>query len=78
MPVATATLVLAGGIAGIHDVSTVPEARGRGIGTAMTAAALQAAHAQGFEIAFLQPSPMGRPLYERLGFRDCCVCVGYG
>jgi GNAT superfamily N-acetyltransferase len=77
-PVGTATLVLAGGIAGIFDVSTVPEARGRGIGTAMTVAAIEAARANAYEIAFLQPSAMGRRLYERLGFRECCVCGVYG
>jgi GNAT superfamily N-acetyltransferase len=73
-PVATATLLPAGGIAGIYDVSTVPDARRRGIGTAMTLAALQAARGLGYETAFLQPSAMGRPLYERIGVRQRCVC----
>ena len=77
-PVATASLLLAGGIAGIYDVSTVPEARRRGIGAVMTVAALQEARALGYEIAFLQPSEMGEPLYRRLGFRVCCVCGIYG
>ena len=76
-PVATASVLLDGGIAGIFDVSTVPEARQRGIGRAMTVASLQAGRAAGYEIAFLQPSPMGRPLYERLGFRECCACRVY-
>jgi GNAT superfamily N-acetyltransferase len=77
-PVATATLLPTGGIAGIHDVSTVPEARRRGIGTAMTLAALRAGRALGYEIAFLQPSAMGRPIYERIGFRQRCACPAYG
>jgi len=77
-PAATATLLPAGGIAGIHDVSTVPEARRRGIGTAMTLAALHEAHRLGYEMAFLQPSAMGRPLYERIGFRQRCACPAYG
>jgi GNAT superfamily N-acetyltransferase len=72
-PVATATLLLAGGIGGIYDVSTAPEARRRGIGTAMTLAALQDARRLGYEIAYLQPSAMGRPLYERIGFRQRCI-----
>jgi GNAT superfamily N-acetyltransferase len=76
-PVATASLLLAGGIAGIHDVSVVPEARGRGIGTAITLTALQAARSLGYEVAFLQPSAMGRPIYERIGFRQRCVCPVY-
>jgi GNAT superfamily N-acetyltransferase len=77
-PVATASLLLAGGIAGIYDVSTVPEARRRGIGTVMTVAALQEARAGGFETTFLQPSEMGEPLYHRLGFRVCCTWSIYG
>lgn len=77
-PVATASLLLGGGIAGIYDVSTVPEARRQGIGTAMTVAALQEASALGFETAFLQPSDMGEPLYRRLGFTVRCVCSIYG
>lgn len=76
-PVATATLMLAGGIAGVYDVSTVPEARRQGIGTAMTMAALQMARARGYEIAFLQPSEMGKSLYERIGFRERCACPVY-
>ena len=77
-PVATATLLPAGGIVGIYDVSTVPEARRRGIGTAMTLAALHQARNLGYEVAFLQPSNMGRPIYERIGFRQRCVCPIYG
>lgn len=77
-PVATSTLLPGGGIAGIHDVSVVPEARRRGIATAMTLAALQAGRALGYEIAFLQPSSMGRPVYERIGFRQRCTVPAYG
>jgi hypothetical protein len=77
-PVATGSLLLAGGIAGIYDISTVPWARRRGIGAVMTATMLQEARALGFETAFLQPSEMGEPLYRRLGFRVCCVCSVYG
>lgn len=77
-PVATATLLPAAGIGGIYDVSTVPEARRRGIGMAMTLAALREARRLGYEIVFLQPSAMGRPLYERIGFQQRCVCPTYG
>ena len=77
VPVATATLLPAAGIAGIYDVATVPEARRQGVGTAMTLTVLQEAHQLGYEIAFLQPSTMGRPLYERIGFRQRCACPVY-
>ena len=77
-PVATASVILAGGIGGIFDVSTVPEARHLGIGTAMTRAALDIVAARGYEVVFLQASAMGQRLYRRLGFRDCCSCAVYG
>ena len=76
--VGTSSFLLAGGIIGIHDVSTVPEARRRGVGMAMTLAALRAGQALGYEIAFLNPSPMGKPLYRRIGFEERCVCRVYG
>ncbi len=77
-PVATASVVVAGGIGGIYDVSTVPDLRERGIGTAMTRAALEVIRAAGHELAFLQASVMGQRMYRRLGFRDRCTCAVYG
>ncbi len=51
-----------------HNVATIEAARGRGYGTAMTWAAIADA-APGVEIAVLQASALGRPVYERMGFR---------
>jgi GNAT superfamily N-acetyltransferase len=69
-PVATSLLATTPGVglAGIYSVATRPPFRGRGLGTALTAAALSAARAQGYEIAVLEPSPMGAPVYRRMGF----------
>ncbi|MFZ0830339.1 MAG: GNAT family N-acetyltransferase [Thermoplasmata archaeon] len=68
-PVATATLVASHGIAGIVYVGTVPEARGRGFGRAAVWAAIQAGRDAGFRTSALWATPMGRPMYERMGFR---------
>lgn len=68
-PVATATLVASHGLAGIVYVGTVPEARGRGFGQAVVWAAIAAGRALGLPASALWATPMGRPMYERMGFR---------
>jgi ribosomal protein S18 acetylase RimI-like enzyme len=76
-PVATVSLLTAGGAAGIYNVATIEAARGRGIGAAMTAAAIHRGAGRGFRVATLQASTMGRRVYERLGFRFVCDLVPY-
>ena len=53
---------------GIFCVGTLPHARGQGLGTSVTQAAMRAARQDGVRVAVLQASEMGRPVYERLGF----------
>jgi len=55
------------GSVGVFGVATLPDARGRGIGTAITAAAVDSAR-DGADLAWLQASENGRPVYERMGF----------
>ena len=54
-------------VAGIYGVATIPAWRRRGLGTAMTSAALAVA---GHLPAVLQPTPAAGALYDRLGFVD--------
>jgi ribosomal protein S18 acetylase RimI-like enzyme len=67
--VATAETSLQDGVIGVFGVATVPGARRRGIGSALTAYAVRD-RAQEADLAFLQSSEMGRGVYERLGFRE--------
>jgi GNAT superfamily N-acetyltransferase len=69
-PVAASALFDAFGIAGVQNVVTVPEARGRGIGKQMTAHVIAEASRRGLEVAALGSSDMGYPVYRALGFRD--------
>ena len=69
-PVATAMDTVEGHAATIYCVATIPEARGRGIGGAVTAAAVVDARSRGARVVSLETSTMGRPVYRRLGFRE--------
>jgi len=67
-PVAAAALYVTHGVAGIGWVGTVPEQRGHGYGEAVTWSAIREGFRRRATFANLQASPMGRPIYERMGF----------
>jgi ribosomal protein S18 acetylase RimI-like enzyme len=68
-PVATSAAVTSDRVTGIFFVATVPRARRRGLGAALTWAAIDDGRRLGAEAAWLQSSIVGRSMYERIGFR---------
>lgn len=67
-PASIAMTIVNHGVAGIYWVGTGQEARGRGLGAVLTTAAVQAGFERGCDLVSLQASPLGRPIYERMGF----------
>ena len=69
-PVATSQVANSAGVAGIYNVTCLPEARRRGIGSALVMKPLLAIRNIGMKIGVLQSSSMGYNAYRRLGFQD--------
>ena len=76
-PVAVAALFLDENVAGVYFVITKPDHRGKGIGTAITIAALKNAKERGYQDAILQSSQMGYNIYRRIGFEEYCKFKWY-
>ena len=69
-PVATNLLFNGAGVASVYAIATVPSARGKGIGAAITLKPLlEARDQQGYQYAVLFSTEMGIPVYKRIGFR---------
>lgn len=68
VPGSIAMTIVSDGVAGIYWVGSLERARGKGLGRATTAAATNAGFELGADIASLQASPMGKPIYLDMGF----------
>lgn len=67
-PAGISMTIVSHGVAGVYWVGSTGAARGRGLGWAMTAAAVNAGFDMGGRVASLQASPMGESLYRKMGF----------
>jgi ribosomal protein S18 acetylase RimI-like enzyme len=65
------------GDCGIYNVVTVPHARRRGVGTALTALQLHEARARGCTTASLQATEMAHHIYAAVGFVDLGRFIEY-
>lgn len=57
------------GMAGVFNIATLPASRGRGYGRAVTSRIMADAVARGADLAYLQSTEEGHPLYQSMGFR---------
>jgi GNAT superfamily N-acetyltransferase len=76
-PVACGTAYLTGPTAGLYNIATLEDVRGRGVGYAVTTALMDLARAAGAEHAILHATDTGRPVYERAGFVEVCQVPQY-
>ena len=72
-PIASSLVLYEAGVAGIHMVTTLEEARGKGIGTGITLAPLNEAKKLGYETAILHSTEMGLKMYKQMGFKEYCA-----
>lgn len=75
--IATSSIFMGAGVVGLYSVGTLPQARGQGIGSAISLAPLLVARSLGYNISVLQASPSGYSVYTKIGFRECCQLQSY-
>ena len=77
-PVATSIAIRSGDVSGIYGVGTIEAARRRGVGTAVTWAAVEAGREWGCDTIVLQATEMGLPVYRAMGFRTVVSYATFG
>ncbi len=76
-PVSSGLTFVGAPVAGAFLLSTVPEARGRGIGQAVVTRMTQAAFDVGSPMVGLQASRMGEAIYRRIGYHGVYLYRGF-
>jgi len=76
-PVATSIAIRSGDALGVYNVGTLPDARRRGVGSAVTWAAVGAGRAWGCDTVVLQSSMMGLSMYADMGFQTVAPYVAF-
>lgn len=69
-PVASSIGFYGSGVIGLYGIATLKEARGNGIGSAITLTPLYEAKKLGYEIGVLHSTEMGLNMYKRIGFKE--------
>ncbi|MEX0325388.1 MAG: GNAT family N-acetyltransferase [Puniceicoccaceae bacterium] len=77
-PAACSSVCIEDGVAGIYCVATLEKARGRGLGTAITRAAVEYGRKHGANHALLHATEMGEPIYQKIGFVEKSRIPAYG
>ncbi|WP_186648392.1 GNAT family N-acetyltransferase [Fluviispira vulneris] len=76
-PVVCGLICYFGRVAGLHCLTTSPDFREKGYGTAMQNFRLARAKSLGYHTAILQASTDGYSLYVKLGWKPVCEFKGY-
>jgi len=76
-PVTSGLGIRTGRTIGVYNIATIEPARRRGFGAAMTRRIVADGAAAGCDVAILQATDMGYPIYERLGFRTVVEYDGF-
>ncbi|MGN6132822.1 MAG: GNAT family N-acetyltransferase, partial [Nocardioidaceae bacterium] len=76
-PVGLGTVVVVNVVAGLYDIAVLEDARGRGLGRAITAVLMRLGRERGGKVSVLHATPMGQPVYAKLGYKPMCEIPHY-